>query len=56
MSNLKFSDGTEFDTSGELRTEERPDGWYVLGEGKMIPVRGYLEGLEIIKNLKQKTT
>ena len=54
MSKLRFSDGTEFDTSGELRTEERPDGWYILGEGKMIPVRDELEGLEIIKNLKQR--
>ncbi len=39
MSRLRFSDGEEFDTSGPIRKEERYDGWYVLGDGKMIPVR-----------------
>ena len=38
MSKLKFNDGEEFDLSGELRAEERYDGWYVLGENRMIPV------------------
>jgi hypothetical protein len=38
MSTLKFTDGEVFDLSGELRAEERYDGWYVLGENKMIPV------------------
>ena len=38
MSKLKFTDGEEFDLTGELRTEERYDGWYVLGENRMIPV------------------
>ena len=39
MSILRFSDGEEFDTSGPIRKEERYDGWYVLGDGKLIPVR-----------------
>jgi hypothetical protein len=39
MSRLRFSDGEEFDTSGPIRKEERYDGWYVLGDGKLIPVR-----------------
>jgi hypothetical protein len=38
MSLLKFSDGEVFDTSGPLRKEERHDGWYVIGEGCLIPV------------------
>lgn len=38
MSKLRFTDGEEFDLSGPLRKEERYDGWYVLGENKMIPV------------------
>lgn len=38
MSILKFSDGMEFDTSGELRKELKSDGWYVLGDNKLIPV------------------
>ena len=39
MSRLRFSDGEEFDTSGPIRKEERYDGWYVIGDGKLIPVR-----------------
>ena len=35
---LRFSDGEEFDTSGELRKEKRYDGWYVIGEGILIPM------------------
>jgi hypothetical protein len=38
MSLLKFSDGEVFDTSGPLRKEERQDGWYVIGNGYLIPV------------------
>lgn len=38
MSTLKFTDGEEFDLTGELRAEKRYDGWYVLGENRMIPV------------------
>jgi len=44
MSKLKFSDGEEFDLSGPLRVEERSDGWYVLGNNKMIPVLSKSEG------------
>jgi len=39
MTTLKFSDGEEFDLSGSLRKEHRIDGWYVLGENKLIPVK-----------------
>lgn len=45
---LKFNDGTEFDTSGGLRAEERPDGWYVLGQGMLIPVSGPVEAEKVI--------
>ena len=38
MSILKFTDGEVFDTSGELRKEERYDGWYILGLGMLIPM------------------
>jgi len=40
MSTLKFSDGMEFNTSGPIRKELRADGWYVVGEGKLIPGQG----------------
>lgn len=38
MSILKFSDGVNIDTSGELRRLELPDGLYVIGKGICIPV------------------
>jgi hypothetical protein len=39
MTKLKFSDGEEFDLSGSLWKEHRIDGWYVLGENKLILVK-----------------
>jgi len=54
MSKLKFSDGEEFDLSGPLRVEERSDGWYVLGENKMMAVNSQSEGLKLIETLKNK--
>jgi hypothetical protein len=52
MSILVFSDGEKFDTSGELRAEERTDGWYVIGEGNLIPVSNEAEAQELITKLK----
>jgi hypothetical protein len=49
MSILKFSDGEVFDTSGELRTELRSDGWYILGNGFLIAVDTKEKGEEKIK-------
>ena len=54
MSILKFSDGEEFDLSGPLRVIERSDGWYVLGNNRMIPVSSQSEGLKLIETLKNK--
>ena len=51
MSMLRFTDGESFDTSGPIRKEERYDGWYVLGDGKMIPVRDEEEADIVIKRL-----
>jgi hypothetical protein len=51
MSTLKFSDGETFDLSGNLRIEERSDGWYVLGENKLIPVIDEEDGLLTIDKL-----
>ena len=51
MSILMFTDGESFDTSGPIRKEERYDGWYVLGDGKMIPVRDEEEADIVIKRL-----
>jgi hypothetical protein len=54
MSKLKFSDGEEFDLGGPLRVEERSDGWYVLGENRMMAVASQSEGLKLIETLKQE--
>ena len=51
MCKLKFSDGEEFDTSGPIRKEERSDGWYVIGQGKLIPVKDEMEADDIICRL-----
>ena len=38
MSTIKFSDGVEFDTSSpSYRVVRKPDGYYVVGRGKLIP-------------------
>lgn len=50
---LNFSDGETFDTSENLRTELRKDGWYVLGNGYLIPVDTKEKGDSFIKLLKQ---
>ena len=48
---LRFSDGEEFDTSGPLRKEERYDGWYVIGNGRLIPVKDEEEADKKIERL-----
>ncbi len=50
---LKFSDGEEFDTSGPLRAEKRYDGWYVIGNGMLIPVKDESTALHLIKRLNK---
>jgi len=54
MSILKFSDGEEFDTSVELQLTLRKDGWYVIGNGLLIPVRDLDEGRKELKRQKDK--
>ena len=53
MSILKFSDGEEFDTSVELQLTLRGDGWYVIGNGLLIPVRDLDEGRKELKRQKE---
>jgi hypothetical protein len=54
MGKLSFSDGIEIDTSGELRLLELYDGWYVVGEGRLIPVEDEDEGVRIIDLILKK--
>lgn len=51
---LRFSDGINVNTSGELRPLELPDGWYVVGEGKLIPVKDKSEAKSLIKSMTEK--
>lgn len=48
---LRFSDGVNIDTSGELRLFRLKDGWYVVGKGMCIPVDSKEEGLQEIAAL-----
>ena len=50
---LKFSDGIEIDTSGPLRPLKLYDGWYVVGEGSLIPMKDLQEVREYIGNKKK---
>ena len=52
MSTLRFSDGVNIDTSGELRVLRLKDGYYVVGNGMLIPVGSREEATEIIKEFK----
>tara|TARA_R110000868_G_scaffold306849_1_gene568283 strand:+ start:543 stop:707 length:165 start_codon:yes stop_codon:yes gene_type:complete len=54
MSQLKFSDGMEFDLSGQLRVEFRTDGLYVVGQGMMMAVNTLLEGQNFIASKHKK--
>ena len=51
VTQLKFSYGMFIHTHGQLRTVEFSDGWYVVGEGKLIPVRSEDEGIELLTRL-----
>ena len=55
MSSLTFSDGMTFKTDGKLRVTHRKDGWYVVGNGMLIPVATYEEGKEFIQEMEAKT-
>jgi len=53
MSILKFSDGMQFDTSGPLRVDERSDGFYVVGQGFLLPVKSRQAAETEIEHLRK---
>jgi hypothetical protein len=53
MATLRFLEGEEFDLSGFLWKEHRIDGWYVLGENRMIPVKDEQAADEYLKEHSQ---
>ena len=55
MTRLRFNDGVEFDTGGELRVEERHDGAYVVGRGLLCPVDSREAGEAFIRKLETQS-
>ncbi len=53
VTKLEFSDGMVIHTHGPLRCVEFSDGWYVVGEGKLIPVSSEVDGHYIISNIQK---
>ena len=54
MSTLRFSDGITVKTEGPLRALRLRDGYYVVGEGMMIPVESREEAREVIAEFAAK--
>ncbi len=50
---MKFSDGMEFDTSGQYRLTHRSDGWYVVGNGLLLPVNTPEDGQKVIVEMTE---
>jgi hypothetical protein len=51
---LKFTDGIEIDTSGEYRTLKLFDGWYLVGNGLLIPAKDETDALKMVNEVKEK--
>ena len=51
---LQFNDGITIDTSGKLRILELYDGYYVVGEGMLLPMGSYEECQEYIDRRNNK--
>jgi hypothetical protein len=50
---LNFSDGVSIDTSGKLRILELHDGWYVVGQGQLIPVDSKRDAQNTLRRMKR---
>jgi hypothetical protein len=51
---LRFSDGMEFELSGDLRVVHRRDGWYVVGRGILVPVVDREEGDIVVAEMNNR--
>jgi hypothetical protein len=49
---LKFSDGENFDTETELHIEKRKDGYYVVGNGMLIPCDDREDAKKTLEDMK----
>ena len=52
MTTLRFNDGVSIETSGPLRIVLLKDGYYIVGEGYLIPVDSRAEGEQTIAKMK----
>ena len=50
---LRFNDGLDIDTSGELRIYRGRDGWYVLGHGCSIPCSDKADAEDCLRMMRQ---
>ena len=51
---LRFSDGVNIDTSGDLRVLHLHDGFYVVGQGMLIPVANKEEAEQRILEMNEE--
>ena len=51
---MRFNDGMSFDTSGPLRITMKSDGFYVVGQGMLIPIRDAEEGRQLIEQFSKE--
>jgi hypothetical protein len=51
---IAFTDNVEFELDGPLRVEQRRDGFYVVGNGGLIPVASEEGGQNLISELQWK--
>ena len=51
---LRFSDGVNIDTSGELRVLRLRDGYYVAGEGMCFPENSREDAEKTIRSMKER--
>ena len=49
---MQFTDGMKFNLKGDLRIVRRKDGYYVVGEKMLCPVRDMEDGLNLISGLR----
>jgi len=53
MTDVCDSRGFRF-MEGRLRVIKEPDGFYVVGEGLVLPVDSYENGLKLIKEIEKQ--
>jgi hypothetical protein len=54
MTTLQFNDGVDIDTNSPLRKIHLHDGWYVVGDGLLLPVADEAEADEELRKLRKK--